>query len=187
MASKPVPKYKRANLKYWDKEEEGLVCFLSLSTFAPCWNALRFLKLFSLLARFKANRDQLLHIFTSIHPSKQASWLWWMKIWMDQNSSLNANSSAKRRKNVLDASERRESSDEEKTAILSIDIGTTNLKCSLYDRDLQCLYSCSSKLNILHPRENYSEIDPDDLFRILKENMDDCLRNCPSKWSRSSP
>ena len=104
---------------------------------------------------------------------------------MDQNSSFNLSNSSsrsnstKRRKNV-DASDRSANSDD-KTAILSIDIGTTNLKCSLYDLDLQVLYSCSSKLNILQPRENYSEIDPDDLFRILRENINDCLRNCPGE------
>lgn len=115
---------------------------------------------------------------------------------MDQNSSSSNSSSStissstKRRKNNVDASTSaaehlksgHNGGDHLETAILSIDIGTTNLKCSLYDQQLQCLYSCSSKLNILQPRENYSEIDPDDLFRILKENIEDCLRNCPSNY-----
>jgi sugar (pentulose or hexulose) kinase len=31
-------------------------------------------------------------------------------------------------------------------AILAIDIGTTNLKCSLYDQKLECIHSCSLKV-----------------------------------------
>ena len=32
-------------------------------------------------------------------------------------------------------------------AILAIDIGTTNLKCSLYNETLECLHSCTLKVN----------------------------------------
>ena len=34
-----------------------------------------------------------------------------------------------------------------KTAILAVDIGTTNLKCSLFDEDLQTLHSSSKKVD----------------------------------------
>lgn len=37
----------------------------------------------------------------------------------------------------------------QKKAILAIDIGTTNLKCSLYDEKLQCLHSCSLKVSLI--------------------------------------
>ena len=110
---------------------------------------------------------------------------------MDQNCSpvsAARSSSTRRRTRDADAAkaDATKSQTRDKLAILSIDIGTTNLKCSLYDQDLKILYYNSSKLNILHPRENYSELDPDDLFRILKENVNDCLKKCPRKSRHSS-
>lgn len=41
------------------------------------------------------------------------------------------------------------SKNEIKNAILSLDIGTTNLKCSIYDTNLKIIYSNSSKVKIL--------------------------------------
>lgn len=67
-------------------------------------------------------------------------------------------------------------------AILAIDIGTTNLKCTLYDEKLQCLHSCCLKLNVMQPLEGYSELDPHHLIQILKSCIETCIKNKPDGY-----
>ncbi len=66
--------------------------------------------------------------------------------------------------------------------ILAIDIGTTNLKCSLYDENLQVLHTNTSKLNILSPIKGYSEIDSNYLLSLIKENLKKCVKNKPRSY-----
>lgn len=66
--------------------------------------------------------------------------------------------------------------------ILAVDIGTTNLKCSLYDDNLEILHSCSTKLKILQPREGYEEIDPNYLLDLIKRDIKKCAENKPSSY-----
>lgn len=57
-------------------------------------------------------------------------------------------------------------------AILAIDIGTTLLKCLLFDSRLELQKSAGVKLNIIKQKERYSEIDPVHLNTILREALD---------------
>ncbi len=66
--------------------------------------------------------------------------------------------------------------------ILAIDIGTTNLKCCLYDENLQVLHTCTSKLQILSPNKGYSEIDSSYLLALIKTSLKSCIKNKPSSY-----
>lgn len=62
-------------------------------------------------------------------------------------------------------------------AILAIDIGTTNLKCCLYDENLKVIHSTSSKLEILRPLDGFSEIDPKYLLEMIISDIKKCIMN----------
>lgn len=66
--------------------------------------------------------------------------------------------------------------------ILAIDIGTTNLKCALYDENLEVLHSCSSRLEILQPRKGYLEVDPKYLLTQIKKDIKKCVDNKPGSF-----
>lgn len=70
--------------------------------------------------------------------------------------------------------------DAPKNLILGVDIGTTNLKCAIYDENLKALYTESAKLNILQPKDGYSEIEPSYLLGITIDFIKKCAQNMPS-------
>ncbi|CAF0786239.1 unnamed protein product [Brachionus calyciflorus] len=55
--------------------------------------------------------------------------------------------------------------------ILAIDIGTTNLKCTLFNKNLKVLNNTSLRLEILKPFEDYFEIDPEHLLESIKNSL----------------
>lgn len=70
----------------------------------------------------------------------------------------------------------------DKQVILAIDIGTTNLKCSLYDEKLRCFHSCSEKLVLIQEQEGHSELDPQYLLKTLKALIETCIQNKPKSY-----
>uniref|UniRef100_A0A672LEJ0 Glycerol kinase 5 n=1 Tax=Sinocyclocheilus grahami TaxID=75366 RepID=A0A672LEJ0_SINGR len=51
------------------------------------------------------------------------------------------------------------------TFILSVDVGTTSIRCHVYDKSASIRGSCSAKVSLLYPQPGWVEIDPDDLWK----------------------
>ncbi|XP_016359100.1 putative glycerol kinase 5, partial [Sinocyclocheilus anshuiensis] len=51
------------------------------------------------------------------------------------------------------------------TFILSVDVGTTSIRCHVYDKSASIRGSCSTKVSLLYPQPGYVEIDPEDLWK----------------------
>ncbi|XP_062311873.1 putative glycerol kinase 5 [Osmerus eperlanus] len=49
--------------------------------------------------------------------------------------------------------------------IVSVDVGTTSIKCHVFDKKAQIKGSCTSKVILLYPEEGQVEIDPEGLWR----------------------
>lgn len=54
-----------------------------------------------------------------------------------------------------------------KKFVLALDIGTTNVKCFIYDRDLQVVGRTVHQITLLYPEVGYCEIDPEELWSII--------------------
>ncbi|XP_043119656.1 putative glycerol kinase 5 isoform X3 [Puntigrus tetrazona] len=67
--------------------------------------------------------------------------------------------------------------------ILSVDVGTTSIRCHVYDKSASIRGSCSTKVSLLYPRPGWVEIDPEDLWKgfvtVVKGAVQDSgLRMC---------
>ncbi|KAM6948517.1 glycerol kinase 5 [Aplochiton taeniatus] len=51
------------------------------------------------------------------------------------------------------------------TYILSVDVGTSSIRCHVYDKEAQIRGSCITKVNLLYPDCGRVEIDPEDLWQ----------------------
>uniref|UniRef100_A0A8C2E4V6 Glycerol kinase 5 n=1 Tax=Cyprinus carpio TaxID=7962 RepID=A0A8C2E4V6_CYPCA len=51
------------------------------------------------------------------------------------------------------------------TFILSVDVGTTSIRCHVYDKSASIRGSCSAKVSLLYPQPGWVEIDPEDLWK----------------------
>uniref|UniRef100_A0A7N8XL01 Glycerol kinase 5 n=1 Tax=Mastacembelus armatus TaxID=205130 RepID=A0A7N8XL01_9TELE len=49
--------------------------------------------------------------------------------------------------------------------ILSVDVGTTSVRCHVYDKEAKCRGSCSTKVVALYPEVGHVEMDPDELWK----------------------
>ncbi|XP_030607718.1 glycerol kinase 5 [Archocentrus centrarchus] len=49
--------------------------------------------------------------------------------------------------------------------ILSVDIGTTSIRCHVYDKEAKVRGSCSTKIVLLYPEVGHVEMDPDELWK----------------------
>ncbi|XP_048018374.1 putative glycerol kinase 5 isoform X2 [Megalobrama amblycephala] len=49
--------------------------------------------------------------------------------------------------------------------ILSVDVGTTSIRCHVYDKSANIRGSCSSKVSLLYPQPGWVEIDPEELWK----------------------
>ncbi|KAM6990330.1 glycerol kinase 5 [Tautogolabrus adspersus] len=49
--------------------------------------------------------------------------------------------------------------------ILSVDVGTTSIRCHVYDKEAQIRGSCSAKVQPLYPEVGHVEMDPDALWK----------------------
>lgn len=63
-----------------------------------------------------------------------------------------------------------------KEAILTVDIGTTNLKCCLYDTSMELINMNSLKVTSLHPNDGYSELDPTHLMNTFTEAVHSTIK-----------
>lgn len=59
--------------------------------------------------------------------------------------------------------------------VLALDIGTTTIRCYVYDRDMLVKGSASRKVELLHPAPGYVEMDPDTLWAQIKEVIREAL------------
>ncbi|TRY93702.1 hypothetical protein DNTS_029408 [Danionella cerebrum] len=51
------------------------------------------------------------------------------------------------------------------TFILSVDVGTTSIRCHVYDKSASIRGSCSAKVSLLYPQPGWVEIDPEELWQ----------------------
>uniref|UniRef100_A0AAY5EBX4 Carbohydrate kinase FGGY N-terminal domain-containing protein n=1 Tax=Electrophorus electricus TaxID=8005 RepID=A0AAY5EBX4_ELEEL len=51
------------------------------------------------------------------------------------------------------------------TPTLSLDVGTTSIRCHVYDKNATVRGSCSAKVSLLYPEPGWVEMDPEDLWR----------------------
>ncbi|XP_042627477.1 putative glycerol kinase 5 isoform X2 [Cyprinus carpio] len=51
------------------------------------------------------------------------------------------------------------------TFILSVDVGTTSIRCHVYDKSAGIRGSCSAKVSLLYPQPGWVEIEPEDLWK----------------------
>uniref|UniRef100_A0A673WX83 Glycerol kinase 5 n=1 Tax=Salmo trutta TaxID=8032 RepID=A0A673WX83_SALTR len=49
--------------------------------------------------------------------------------------------------------------------VLSVDVGTTSIRCHVYDKEAQIRGSCITKVNLLYPEPGLVELDPEELWR----------------------
>ncbi|GAA6082421.1 putative glycerol kinase 5 isoform X2, partial [Tachysurus ichikawai] len=49
--------------------------------------------------------------------------------------------------------------------ILSVDVGTTSVRCHVYDKHANIRGSCSRKLPLQYPEHGWVEMDPEDLWQ----------------------
>ncbi|KAM9322839.1 glycerol kinase 5 [Pholidichthys leucotaenia] len=49
--------------------------------------------------------------------------------------------------------------------ILSVDVGTTSIRCHVYDKEANIRGSCSTKVVLLYPEVGYVEMDPEELWK----------------------
>ena len=88
--------------------------------------------------------------------------------------------------------------------VLGIDVGTTRVRCFAVDKDGQILSSDFTSLQVLHPQQGHSEIDPEGLWQDFKKvvintlssgQLDPseavcmgitCLRNTFLLWNRTT-
>ncbi|XP_020318341.2 glycerol kinase 5 [Oncorhynchus kisutch] len=49
--------------------------------------------------------------------------------------------------------------------ILSVDVGTTSIRCHIFDKEAQIRGSCTTKVNLLYPEPGLVELDPEELWR----------------------
>lgn len=49
--------------------------------------------------------------------------------------------------------------------ILSVDVGTTSVRCHVYDKHANIRGSCSRKVSLLYPERGWVEMDPEDLWQ----------------------
>jgi xylulokinase len=62
-----------------------------------------------------------------------------------------------------------------KDIIAGIDIGSSNIKTVLFNKDLEIEANESREINILFPRPGWTEYNPDDWWKYVKETLRDCL------------
>lgn len=55
--------------------------------------------------------------------------------------------------------------------IMSIDLGTTSVRCGLVDRASRIVHSCLQPVTIRHPMIGRSEMDPEELYRSVVDLM----------------
>uniref|UniRef100_A0A6Q2X116 Glycerol kinase 5 n=1 Tax=Esox lucius TaxID=8010 RepID=A0A6Q2X116_ESOLU len=48
--------------------------------------------------------------------------------------------------------------------IISVDVGTTSIRCHVYDKEAQIRGSCVTKVNLLYPEPGMVELDPEELW-----------------------
>nr|CAB3249164.1 putative glycerol kinase 5 [Phallusia mammillata] len=68
-----------------------------------------------------------------------------------------------------------ESCKEEKF-VLSLDIGTTNIRCYLYNKSAEIVGKSSTPLETLYPEPQAAEIDPEVLWKNIQWVIHDCLK-----------
>ena len=51
--------------------------------------------------------------------------------------------------------------------VAALDIGTTTIKCVIYDVNLKVLGKCFDKVELLYPQQGYVEIDPETLWNSV--------------------
>ncbi|XP_064197644.1 putative glycerol kinase 5 [Anguilla rostrata] len=49
--------------------------------------------------------------------------------------------------------------------ILSVDVGTTSIRCHIYDKNAVIKGSCSKKVTLMYPEPGWVEMDPEDLWQ----------------------
>ncbi|XP_053316540.1 putative glycerol kinase 5 [Spea bombifrons] len=61
--------------------------------------------------------------------------------------------------------------------VLAVDVGSTVLRCHVYDRTGECRGSAEDKIKVLYPRHGFVEIDPEELWKqfvaVVKEAVKD--------------
>ncbi|XP_051553087.1 putative glycerol kinase 5 isoform X1 [Myxocyprinus asiaticus] len=51
------------------------------------------------------------------------------------------------------------------TFILSVDVGTTSVRCHVYDKSANIRGSCTAEVSLLYPQPGWVEIDPEELWK----------------------
>jgi len=51
--------------------------------------------------------------------------------------------------------------------VLSVDIGTTSLRCHIYDKNVKLMGKCQEKMYVDYPKQGYCEIKPDTLWELF--------------------
>ncbi|XP_041357240.1 putative glycerol kinase 5 isoform X2 [Gigantopelta aegis] len=70
----------------------------------------------------------------------------------------------------------RSGSGDENQYVLSLDIGTTVLCCHIYDKDANIKGTSRQKVEILHPKTGWMEMDPDRLVEQVISSVKDCVK-----------
>ena len=58
-----------------------------------------------------------------------------------------------------------------KNMLIGIDVGSTNIKSVVFDRNLNILANQSKEVEILFPNPGWTEYDPDDWWNYVKETL----------------
>lgn len=51
--------------------------------------------------------------------------------------------------------------------VLSVDIGTTSLRCHIYNQDAKLMGKSQEAMHVEYPKQGYCEINPDTLWNLF--------------------
>ena len=66
--------------------------------------------------------------------------------------------------------------DNKKKYVLSVDIGTTSLRCHIYNKDAKLMGKGQEKMLVEYPKKNYCEINPDTLWDLFLTVCKDAVK-----------
>ena len=61
--------------------------------------------------------------------------------------------------------------------VLGLDVGTTTIKAIIINEKGEILGKSFAKTEVIHPEPRLEEIDPDELWRKVKDVLTECMKN----------
>lgn len=66
--------------------------------------------------------------------------------------------------------------------VAALDVGTTTIRCYIYDKNVQICGSASENVELLYPQPLYVEIDPDKLWASIVLSIENAIKGKKIWW-----